>query len=227
MLIGFGGAGAAAGLQARENGATVLALDRFNGGGATAYSGGVVYAGGTRYQKDAGFDDSADEMYKYLDFEGTAVKPETLHRFCETSNDNIVWVVDHGVVFEGSFYGQRTAYPPNGYYLYYSGMEAFRGDVAKVAPRGHRTVGKGPTGKYYWAALQAAAMASGIKLKTHAPVRRLVMDRQGRVVGVECQLIAEEHWKRHDALYRKVDPYRPFGGAQAEAAIADCRDLER
>ncbi|RYD91145.1 MAG: FAD-binding protein [Sphingomonadales bacterium] len=28
-------------------------------------------------------------------------------------------------------------------------------------------------------------------------------------------------------MYRKVDPYRPFGGAQAEAAIAECRDLER
>ena len=226
VIVGFGGAGAAAGLQARENGASVLAIDRFNGGGSTAYSGGVVYAGGTRYQKAAGFNDTAEEMYKYLDFEGTAVKPETLRRFCETSNENLQWVFGHGVEFEGSFYPQRTAYPPDGYYLYFSGMEAFHGDVARVAPRGHRTVGKGPTGKYYWAALLQAAMDSGIRLKTHSPVRRLVMDRQGRVIGVECQVIHQQHWKKHDALYRKVDPYRPFGGVQAEKAIAECRALE-
>jgi 3-oxo-5alpha-steroid 4-dehydrogenase len=63
VVIGFGGAGAVAGLQAREDGASVLTLDRFGGGGATAYSGGVVYAGGTPYQKAAGFDDTAEEMY--------------------------------------------------------------------------------------------------------------------------------------------------------------------
>lgn len=226
MIIGFGGAGAAAGLQARENGASVIAIDRFGGGGATAYSGGVVYAGGTRYQADAGFNDDADEMYKYLDYEGTAVRPETLRRFCDTSNGNIEWVVGHGVKFEGSFYPHRTAYPPNGSYLYYSGMEAFHPDVARVAPRGHRTVGKGPTGKFYWAALQKAALGSGIRLKSHSPVRRLVRDRNGRVVGVECQVIPQSHWDRHDALYRKVDPYRPFGGVQAETAIAACKQLE-
>ena len=226
VIVGFGGAGAAAGLEAREHGASVLAIDRFGGGGATAYSGGVVYAGGTRFQRDAGFDDSADEMYKYLDHEGTAVRPETLRRFCDSSNANIEWVAGHGVPFEGSLYAERTAYPPDGYHLYFTGMEPFYPEVAKVAARGHRTVGKGPTGKYYWAAMQAAALASGIRLKRHAPVRRLLVDRAGRVIGVECQVIPKQHWEKHDALYRKVDPYRPFGGAQAEKAIAECRALE-
>src|SRR5690606_23457879 len=119
VIIGFGGAGAAAGLEACEQGASVLALDRFEGGGATAYSGGVVYAGGTRYQRAAGFDDTADEMYRYLDYEGTAVKAETLRRFCDTSSENLEWVARHGVQFEGSFYPHRTAYPPNGWYLYF------------------------------------------------------------------------------------------------------------
>jgi 3-oxo-5alpha-steroid 4-dehydrogenase len=227
LIIGFGGAGAAAGLQARELGVSVLAVDRFNGGGATAYSGGVVYAGGTRFQRDAGFDDNADEMYKYLAYEGTAVEPETLRRFCDSSNENVEWVAGHGVPFEGSLYAERTAYPPDGYYLYFTGMESFYPEVARVAARGHRTVGKGPTGKYYWAAMQRAAMASGIRLKCHSPVRRLLVDGGGRVIGVECQTIPERDWARHDALYRKVDPYRPFGGAQAEKAIAECRTFER
>ena len=35
IIVGFGGAGVAAALQAREAGASVLAVDRFAGGGAT------------------------------------------------------------------------------------------------------------------------------------------------------------------------------------------------
>jgi 3-oxo-5alpha-steroid 4-dehydrogenase len=226
VIVGFGGAAAAAGLEARGAGASVLALDRFGGGGATAYSGGVVYAGGTKYQRDAGFDDNAEEMFKYLSFEGTAVRSETLQRFCETSNDNIEWVTGHGVRFEGSLCPDRVSYPPDGYYLYYTGMEAFRGDVAKVAPRGHRTVGKGPTGKFYWAAMRDAALKSGVRLLPHAPVRRLVKDRRGHVIGVECQIIPTAAWAKHDALYKRVDPYRPFGGEQAERAIAECAAFE-
>src|SRR5688500_1002055 len=63
VIVGCGGAGVAAALEARAAGASVLVVDRFEGGGATAMSGGVVYAGGTRHQREAGFDDSADEMY--------------------------------------------------------------------------------------------------------------------------------------------------------------------
>ncbi|MDG2003677.1 MAG: FAD-binding protein [Novosphingobium sp.] len=226
VLIGFGGAAAAAGLQAREDGASVLALDRFAGGGATAFSGGVVYAGGTKYQQEAGFDDDAGEMFKYLSFEGTAVRPETLKRFCDESNANVEWIIGHGVEMEASFYPHRAAYPPDGFYLYYTGMEAFRGEVARPAPRGHRTVGKGPTGKYYWAAMQRSALESGVRVRPHTPVRRLVLDAKGRAIGIECQVIPEQQWKRHDKLYKRVDPYRPFGGPRAEKAIAECRAFE-
>ena len=89
VVVGFGGAGVAAALQAIESGASVLAIDRFEGGGATAYSGGVIYAGGTRYQRQSGFDDTPEEMFKYLQAEGSAVGPETLRRFCEGSNADL------------------------------------------------------------------------------------------------------------------------------------------
>jgi len=50
LVVGMGGAGIAAALEAHAAGASVLAIDRFGGGGATAYSGGIFYAAGTRYQ---------------------------------------------------------------------------------------------------------------------------------------------------------------------------------
>ena len=55
LIVGLGGAGACAAIEARHAEARVTVLERFNGGGATAISGGVVYAGGgTDIQKEAG-----------------------------------------------------------------------------------------------------------------------------------------------------------------------------
>ena len=58
-------------------------IDRFSGGGASVLSGGVVYAGGgTRYQKEAGFEDSPEAMTAYLKHEvNGVVSDETLARF--------------------------------------------------------------------------------------------------------------------------------------------------
>ena len=92
-------------------------------------------------------------MYRYLAYEGTPVRPETLRRFCDNSNDDIEWLEKHGVHFGSRCYEKRIAYPPEGYFLYYSGMEKFR-DIAKPIPRGHRTYGKGPTGRYLFPPLR-------------------------------------------------------------------------
>jgi 3-oxo-5alpha-steroid 4-dehydrogenase len=63
VIVGFGAAGACAAVEAADTGADVLVLDRFQGGGASAVSGGVVYAGrGTPQQRDAGVEDSVDAM---------------------------------------------------------------------------------------------------------------------------------------------------------------------
>ena len=226
IVVGFGGAGAVAALQARELDAEVIAIDRFTGGGATANSGGVVYAGGTSIQESAGFDDSADEMFKYLSYEGTPVRDETLRRFCNSSRENIDWLMGLGVEFDSSVYSERTAYPPDGYYLYYTGMEKFRSEVARPAPRGHRTVGNGPSGKKYFAPLKKAALDAGVKLLPHTPARRLVLDQRGRVIGVQVQVIPEQHRAKHEDLYKKVNPMKPFNSAKAEGVIKQVEELE-
>jgi 3-oxo-5alpha-steroid 4-dehydrogenase len=226
VIIGFGSAAAVAGLQAREDGVSVIAVDRFGGGGTTAISGGIIYAGGTKYQHEAGFKDSAEEMYKYLHFEGMAVQPDTLRRYCDSIAGNLDWLTGFGVKFGSTVYPYPTTYPPDGHFLYYSGMEKLRPDIAYVAPRGHRTVGRGMTGNVYWTALRKAALSRGVRLKPHSPVRRLVMDRQGRVIGVDCQVMPQESWSKHDALYKRVTPYRPLNGERGEQAVQDCRAFE-
>lgn len=195
LVVGFGAAGACAAIEAADAGAEVLVVDRFAGGGATALSGGVVYAGGgTRQQAAAGVSDSTDGMYEYLRLEvGDAVRPETLRRFCATSPAMIDWLEGLGVPFEGSLCPYKTSYPSDRHYLYYSGSEAAGGfrDAAPPAPRGHRTKGRGSSGKVLHARLAAAAAERGIPVLAQTRVAELIRDATGRVTGVRASTLAE------------------------------------
>jgi 3-oxo-5alpha-steroid 4-dehydrogenase len=143
VVVGFGAAGACAAIEAADAGAGVVVLDRFGGGGATALSGGVVYAGGgTEYQRAAGVDDSPEAMYAYLATEvGDVVSADTLRAFCRDSAAQLDWLHRQGVPFEASLCPDKTSYPTNRHYLYYSGSELSARDVAAPAPRGHRAPG--------------------------------------------------------------------------------------
>lgn len=80
VVIGFGATGVSAAITAREQGVQVVALDRANGGGATAISGDIIYAGGgTAVQQQAGVRDSFEQMLTYLRLEvADAVSESTL-----------------------------------------------------------------------------------------------------------------------------------------------------
>src|SRR6478736_9725012 len=68
VVVGFGIAGGCAALEAARAGARVLLLERAAvHGGTSSMSGGHFYlGGGTAVQQATGWEDSADEMYKYL-----------------------------------------------------------------------------------------------------------------------------------------------------------------
>lgn len=229
VVVGFGGAGVVASLQAREDGADVLAIDRFRGGGATAFSGGVIYSGGTRYQREAGFDDKPEEMFKYLRAEGTPLSDEALLAYCRGSNGDLEWLEGHGVPYGDNAYLGKTAFPPDGHWLYYSGNEmtpAFR-EKAVPAPRGHRVKIPGNGGPLYFARLREAALRKGVRLLPHTAAYRLIVDAGGRIVGVEVRAVPEAQWQEHDRLYAVINPWKPFNNRKAERAIQQCRLLEQ
>ena len=95
---------------------------------------------------------------------GDAVSPATLRRFCAGSADMIAWLAERGVPFDGSLCPYKTSYPTNRHYLYYSGSELSYRDVAAPAPRGHRTRGRGTSGKLFYARLAATARARGVRV---------------------------------------------------------------
>ena len=195
IVVGFGGAGACAALEAAQQGASVLVLDRFHGGGATSASGGVIYAGGgTPYQKAAGYEDTVEEMYKYLKQEvGEGVLlDETLRRFCEGSAEDIRWLTEAGVLFEGSLCPFKTSYPTDDYYIYYSGSEnngAYEAK-AKPAPRGHRAKGKGMSGLALFHNIEKKVRNSkNVQVRCQTQVLKLIKAQDGRVIGVEGRSI--------------------------------------
>ncbi|MBF6294281.1 FAD-binding protein [Nocardia farcinica] len=195
VVIGFGAAGACAALEATAAGAQVLVLERFTGGGTSALSGGIIYAGGgTSVQRAAGVSDTPEQMLAYLTREvGDAVAPETLRRFVEESPAMIDWLQGHGVPFEPSLCPYKTSYPNDKYYLYYSGSEVsgYGREVAEPAQRGHRVKGRGTSGKKLTGPLAASAARHGVRVETLTTATRLITDADGAVVGVECRTLRD------------------------------------
>ena len=233
VVVGFGGAGACAALEARAQGADVLVVDRFTGGGATAGSGGVVYAGGgTAYQKAAGFDDTVDDMFAYLKLETQGIVSDaTLRRFCEESRANLEWLRSHGVPFSASHYAEKTIYPPEGKFLYYAGNELLPRvkAISKPAPRGHRAVGRGIfCGAVLHRALAESARGKGVRILQHAPAVRLVTDTHGAVLGVQVRRLKPESaaYTAHDKAIRRIDAYLRFVPPRVKKLNGDLLAME-
>ncbi|MDP7737767.1 FAD-binding protein [Mycobacterium paragordonae] len=234
VVVGFGAAGTCAAIAARENGADVLALDRANGGGSTAVSGGIIYAGGgTWVQQQAGVSDSYEQMLTYLRREvGDAVSPQTLESFVAGSPEMIRWLSDYGVPFDSTVCPYKTSYPNNHYYLYHSGSEN-AGEFRALTPpvqRGHRVKGKGTSGKKMYEPLAKSAVALGARFSPHTVVSKLIQDADGRVIGVEATTMRhappriQQRYSRLAGLSTKPGIYYPPLRAQVERQL---RRLER
>lgn len=236
LVVGWGAAGASAAIEARAQGASVLVIDRFGGGGASVLSGGVVYAGGgTRYQQQAGFHDTPEAMADYLRHEvGGVVGDETLARFCRDSVANLQWLERQGVRFDATMPACKTSYPPDGVYLYYSGNEVVPAYgnprlAEKPAPRGHRAVARGQSGAALFAALQQSTLAHGTRALTQARVQRLVRERDtGRVLGVEVAVLPEgdPRTARHRQLDELVAKWRLYQASRAQAGRREAAKIE-
>lgn len=208
IVVGFGAAGAAAAIEAADRGARVLVLDRGYGGGATALSGGIIYAGaGTAEQRAGGYDDSVEDMRAYLEQEvGDAVSDETLQRFCEQSPELIDWLKRQGVQFRGGpVPSYKTSYPTDDFYLYYSGNEKAYPYArhARPVPRGHRVLAPGmSSGKVLFEHLRRSAKAKGVEFVPLCRVHELLSDGDGRLCGVRYRAMPANHphARRHRVL---------------------------
>jgi 3-oxo-5alpha-steroid 4-dehydrogenase len=193
----------------------------------------VVYAGGgTPYQRQAGYEDTSEAMFNYLRQEvGEAVSHETLRDFCEGSREQLAWLERQGAAFEASVPPHKTSYPSDQYYLYYSGNEAVPAYTAsaKPAPRGHRTKGPGMSGASLFAPLKASALRHGARLRSQCEVRRLVLDLDNKVLGVEAWQLpsGSRAARQHARLSRWAAAIHMYAPALADRLRARQRRIEQ
>ncbi len=163
IIVGGGGAGLSAAIEAAQAGASCMVLEADTKlGGATSLSGGVFYAAGTSVQKERGIEDSADAMFDYvMALNHWALKPDIIRYVCDESGPTLEWLKSLGCNFPAPF-------------LVESG-------VAGV-PRGHPCEGAGlAVGE----ALINRAGALSVETAVNTRVERLLVE-DGRVVGVHA-----------------------------------------
>ncbi len=179
IVVGAGASGLVAAVEAAERGAEVLLLDRWGRGGASARSGGVIYAGGgTPQQIAAGFEDDPETMERYLALEeGVAPDDVLMRRFSERSRHDLTWLVGHGVEVPMGFDPSKAVVPNgNDTGLYFSGNEKHFAPAVPVAARGHRVAGTGMTGRVLVDRLAEAAHRAGVRRESRVRLVDLMTD---------------------------------------------------
>lgn len=188
IVVGLGCAGACAAIESSDAGAKVTVVESSSGGGGTsANSGGLIYlGGGTPVQQACGFEDSAEDMYKFL---MAASEPgpceEKIRPFCEQSVDHFLWLEAQGVPFKRSFWDEPGMESPTDDCLVYSGGEnCYPYDrIAHPAPRAHKPQAPHAAGGFFMQKLIEAVRSRPIDILEDTRVTALVRDCD-RIVGV-------------------------------------------
>jgi len=151
VIVGSGAAGISAALEARQHGLDVLVLERFTiPGGSSSLSGGVCYlGGGTPLQRALGFEDSEEEMLKYLLAAcGPRGLRDKIEVYCAGSLEHFDWLVKQGVAY-AQRYSDEKELSHAAASLYYCGSERVQpySTIARPAPRGHVPAAENQTGR--------------------------------------------------------------------------------
>ncbi len=197
VVVGLGAAGAAAALDASCHGAETLVLERASGGGGTSsMSGGVLYlGGGTALQRACGFEDTPEEMYKYLMAScGDGPDEAKMRLYCDGSVQHYEWLLEQGVPFKPVYYHGVSGEPPTDDGLVWSGSERVHPfcDVAVPAPRGHVPQMNDQAGPLLMQKLVAAVEAGSARIAANHRCTALVQEPDGSIIGVVVETFGEE-----------------------------------
>lgn len=221
VVVGFGCAGAAAAYEAASAGAGVVVLEKAGGpGGSSALSGGEVYlGGGTSVQRACGFDDSPEEMLRYLSAAlGPHADEDKLRVYCDESVEHFEWLCARGIEFEESLYDVPSWMPSTTDGLMWLGERAWPyTTIARPAPRGHRPPAEYFGGGLFMRTLTEAALSAGAECHVDTGATALVVDDEGSVVGVT----ARKYGQRVTYRARRAVVVTTGGFVDNEQMVAD------
>jgi hypothetical protein len=161
VVVGTGIAGMSAALQAADAGASVLLVDSGTVlGGSSRHSNGIMMAGGTSLQREAGLTDSPDDLFdEYMLANQWNVVPSLVRRMVDELPVAFEWARHLGVQFAPD--------------LIPAGEER--------VPRGHAVIGQGQG--FVDVLASHVKKSANIEIAMAQRVDRLVVE-DGRVVGV-------------------------------------------
>lgn len=200
LVAGFGGAGASAALEARRSAAEVIVLERASGGGgSTMMSACEMYlggSGGTRLQRDLGFEDSTENFFNYLmRCFGPHADEARVRVFAEGAAEHFDWAEDLGVKYRRGFFPGRDVVALSGDSLQFTGNEKtypFNQDCSPV-PRGHLPADSGHRGGVtLMTTLMLRVAEAGADIRCDARLVGLIQSRDGEVRGGVARIGEEE-----------------------------------
>jgi succinate dehydrogenase/fumarate reductase flavoprotein subunit len=165
IVVGGGGSGLAAAIEARALGRDVVLIEKNPElGGSTAWSVGSVTASGTPHQARKGIEDSAQDHWRDMaGFNGdldARDNPGLRRVLADAMPETFRWLLKHGV----RFYGPMPE-PPH------------------TKPRMHNVL---PNSRAFITHLEKAARRAGVTIQCGARASALVVE-QGRVVAIDCE----------------------------------------
>lgn len=191
VVVGFGGAGAAAALEAHDAGASVLIVEKGEKpGGTTAIAGGVLcLGGGTPLQKSLKVRETKEEFYKFLIVQGqNQVDKELQKVHVEHSAEIYDWIISLGLEFKQSLspYKEVDMNADGKYGLSFMGCETYPPISAKVKPVPHAHIYNG-RGKALFAALKREIDSRHIPYMLNTKAKELVTDTENQVIGIKAE----------------------------------------
>ena len=199
-IIGYGGAGSCAAIEAADAGAKVDIFEVASAaGGSTAMSGGELYlggSGGTALQKKLGFEDSTENFYNYLMMQNSPQADEAKIRdFAENAAEHFDWMVDVGVPFKESYLPGRVLEPMTDDGLCWSGNERAWPEIESCTPvpRAHAAQMEGMgAGSLMMECLEKAVGERDVSIHMEARALTLIVDEDSSVVGVVVRIDRKE-----------------------------------
>lgn len=200
VVVGYGGAGACAALEARRAGSDVLLLERASaGGGSTMMSACEMFlGGGTRLQRDLGFEETPENFRAYLQAcFGENCDEARLQTFVDHAVEHFDFMESNGVVYKRGFYAGRDVVAMTGDSLQYTGNEQAYPFTrsAEPVPHGHLPADANHEGGLrLMGALMSRVEEAGVRTGYNSRVLQLIQDGQGRVRGVVARQFGEDRY---------------------------------
>jgi succinate dehydrogenase/fumarate reductase flavoprotein subunit len=197
LVAGYGVSGACAALEAHRAGAKVLVVERASGGGgASALSSGIYYlGGGTAVQKACGYEDTPEDLYRFMLASCDNPDPSIVRSFCMNAVEHFNWLEAQGMPFERTSFKGKAVFLNTTECLFSTGSEKLwpYSKIARPAPRGHKVAGMGENaGAVGMNALLATCQREGVPAIYDSAVIALVQDDTGRITGARIKQVGKQ-----------------------------------